>query len=127
MAITVNKEDPTLATYSFYKTGRKEIFHFSTPQLSRFSDWLVPFYDFNEKNGEFITLSPLESGDADSYSKGFNLIIYNLKKQTSKTLLKGLKNEPLKCSPSGNDCLYGNNFEKIIDFNEKKIINIVQE
>lgn len=127
MTITVNNDDPSKAEYSFYSKEKNQIYHFSIPQLSKFSDWLVPFYDYNEKKGQFITLSPVESGDVDSYSKGFDLIKYDLKKARNKLILKGLKNQPLEFSPSGEACLYGNNFENLINLNKKIIEDLVKE
>jgi hypothetical protein len=126
MTITVNKKDTSKAIYTFYNKEEKPISHFSIPQLSKFSDWLVPSYDYNDKKGQFMTLSPLESGDLDSYSKGFDLVIYNLKKGSSKIIIKGLKNEPLDFSPSGDACLFGNNFDKIINLKNKKMVNLVK-
>jgi hypothetical protein len=127
MTITVKEEDTSKAVYTFYSRNRKEIFHFSVPQLTNFSDWLVPYNDYNEKIDEFIVLTPLESSDADSYSKGFDMVNYNLKKHSSRVIFKGLKNEPLKFSPEGDACLYGNRFNKIINLKSKKIIELVKE
>jgi hypothetical protein len=127
MTITVNSKEESKAIYSFYDQKLNLTFEFSMPQLTKFSDWLVPFYDYNEPNRQFITLRPLKSTEADTYTKGFQLVSYNLKKQKSDVLLKGLENEPIALSPSGNECLYGNRFEKMIDLRSKRIMNIVKE
>jgi hypothetical protein len=127
MTITVNKEDPSKAAYYFYDKDKKSIFHFSVPQLSKFSDWLVPFYDYNENKRQFISLTPLESGEVDSYTEGFDLNNYDLKKGSNELILKGLKNLPLEFSPSGEMCLYGNGFEKLINLKRKTIVDLVKE
>lgn len=127
MTITVNEKDNTKAIYSFYDKKIKPIFTFSIPQLTKFSDWLVPFYDYNENSGQFITLKPLKSEAVDTYSDGFELVSYNLKRGSYKTILNGLENEPLSFSPLGDSVLYGNQLEKIIDLKTKKIYSFIKE
>jgi hypothetical protein len=127
MTISVNEQDQTLANYSFFDKEMKKLFAFSIPQLSNYSDWLVPFYDYNDLKGQFITFSPLSSGEADSYTDGFQLLAYNLK-TGSRTLIKeGLENEPINLSPSGDALLYGNRYEKVIDIKAKKIYELIKE
>ncbi|MGG3469992.1 hypothetical protein ABES02_21220 [Neobacillus pocheonensis] len=127
MIISVNKQDQSVATYSFSNQSKNKIFTFSIPQLTNFSDWLVPFYDYNENKGQFYTLKPLSSGEMDSYTDGFQLAQYDLKKGTNKVIMDGLKNEPINISPSGEAILYGNNFEKMIDIKTKKIYELIKE
>ncbi|MDP4164489.1 MAG: hypothetical protein Q8898_15445, partial [Bacillota bacterium] len=125
--ITVEKEDKTKAVYSFYDKGRKLIYSFKVPQLTQFSDWLVPFYDFNEQKKEFLDFQPLLSTDKDTYNDGFQLVDYDLKKKKRKLLMEGMENLPISCNPSGEACLYGNRFEKLIDLNTQKIHVLVHE
>lgn len=127
MTITVNDQDQTKATYSFFDKQNKEIFTFSIPQLTKFSDWLVPFYDFNEQKGQFMTFKPLNSGEVDSYRGGFELMAYYLKKGSSERIMTGLENEPINFSPSGEALLYGNRYEKIIDIKGRKIYKLIKE
>ncbi|MFJ5715361.1 hypothetical protein [Neobacillus sp. NPDC093127] len=128
MTITVKEQDQTNAVYSFFDKNLKENFSFSQPQLTKFSDWLVPFYDYNDPLGQFITFRPVKSGEADSYSDGFELLLYNLKKGSlPKLIMAGMENEPINFSPSGEALLYGNRFEKIIDLNAKKIYELIKE
>ena len=127
MTITVNEKNQTRAIYSFYNQKMKPIYSFSIPQLTKFSDWMVPFYDYNESSGQFITLKPLKSEAVDTYSDGFELVSYNLKKRSTKLILNGLKNEPLSFSPLGDVCLYGSQLEKIIDLKTKKIYSLIKE
>ncbi|SDM18535.1 hypothetical protein [Bacillus sp. OK048] len=127
MTVTVNDEEKLQAAYSFYKKDKKEVFTFSVPHLTMFSGWLVPFYDFNESKGKFITLKPLKSAEADAYSGGFDLVSYDINKDKSDVILKALKNEPLLLSPAGEAALYGNRFDQIIDLHTKEIYKLVKK
>lgn len=127
MTTTVNEKEQTKAEYTFFDSKLKSFFSFKIPQLTKDSAWLVPFSDYNERNFQFITFRPLDSTSAATYSEGFQLAEYNLVNGKSAVLLKGLENEPLSISPSGNYCLYGNQFEKIIDLRAKKIVELVKE
>jgi hypothetical protein len=127
MTITVNSKEESKAIYSFYDQKFNQTYEFTIPQLTKFSDWLVPFYDFNELTQQFVTLRPLKSIEADTYTDGFQLVSYNLKNHKSDVLLNGLDNKPIAISPSGNECLYGNSLEKMIDLRTKKIMNLVKE
>lgn len=127
MTVTVNEHDQTMADYSFFDKELKKFFVFSIPQLTNYSDWLVPFYDYNEQRRQFITFKPLTSGEMDTYSDGFQLESYDLKGKSSKLITEGLDNEPINFSPSGEALLYGYQFEKIIDLNSKKIFELIKK
>jgi hypothetical protein len=127
MTVTTNEQDKSVAIYSFFDKQMKKLFTFSIPQLSKFSDWLVPFYDYNEQKGQFITFSPLISGEMDSYTGGFQLLTYDLQQGSSRLIMQGMDNVPLNFSPSGNAVLYGNRLEKIIDLNTKKSYDLIKE
>lgn len=126
MTITVEDQNQGTSIYSFFNQELKPFFSFSVPNLTLFSGWLVPFFDMNEK-GQFITLEPVKRGEADAYSDGFQLAVYDIKKGSNSIILNGLKNEPVLLAPSGNATLYGNKFEKLIDFSSKKIFELVKE
>ncbi len=127
LTITVNEQEQTKANYSFYDQKLHLVYAFTIPQLAKFSDWLVPFNDFNESTHQFITFQPLESTDADTYTEGFQLASYELDNGKSSILFEGLDNEPLALSPSGKASLYGNRFEKLIDLRTRKITDVVKE
>jgi hypothetical protein len=127
MTITVNEQEQSKAIYSFFDKQRAPIFTFSIPQLTKFSDWLVPFFDYNESTDKFITFEPVKSVEVDAYSEGFKLVSYSLKNRSNNLILDGLKNEPLSISPLGDVVLYGNQFEKIIDLKTKKIYELFKE
>jgi hypothetical protein len=126
LSITVNEHDSSKAAYSFYDNEQKPIYTFSIPQLTNYSDWLVPFYDYSESKKQFYTFRPLASGEADSYSKGFELVVYDLQNKNEKLIMEGMKNEPISLSPSGEACLYGNNLEKMIDLKTKKVYQLIK-
>jgi dipeptidyl aminopeptidase/acylaminoacyl peptidase len=126
MTITVANQDQGKSIYSFFDQKLKSLFSFSVPNLTIFSGWLVPFFDLNE-TGRFITLEPVNSTEADSYSDGFQLVVYDIPKGSNQKIMNGMKNEPVLLAPSGNATLYGNKFEKIIDLTSKKIYNLVKE
>ncbi|WML30715.1 hypothetical protein RCG24_02025 [Neobacillus sp. OS1-32] len=127
LTITVNDQQRSNAIYSFYDREFKQLFSFSIPQLTRFSDWLVPYFDYNESSGSFITLQPKNSGEADTYTGGFDLVKYNLNKEEKQLIMGGLENEPVIFAPSGEALLYGNRFEKIIDLHERKLYQALKE
>lgn len=125
MTMGVSKQDPLQSHYSFFNKEMDPLFSFYMPQLSMYSGWFVPSYDYNINNGEFITFKPLRSGEADSYSEDFELVSYDINKGTNTLILEGMKHEPIKFSPSGKALLYGNQFEKIIDIKGKKIYEVI--
>ncbi|WHY65707.1 hypothetical protein QNH17_21840 [Neobacillus sp. SuZ13] len=127
MTITKNEQNQSMSSYSFFDNKLRKLFTFSMPQLTKYTDWLVPFYDYNEEKSQFITLRPLSGGESDTYSEGFQLLTYNLKNGRSNLIMNGLENEPMILSPTGDALLYGNRYEKIIDLNGKKLYELIKE
>ncbi|MGE6375359.1 hypothetical protein [Peribacillus muralis] len=127
MTIQVETEQHDRGTYAFYDQTNKPIHSFSVPLLKSFSDWVIPSYDFNEKNKEFIMFIPNESKDADQYEGRFTLTKLNWEKGTQEEVMKDMENEPLSCSLDGNFCLYGYQFEKIIDMKTHQIQRLFKQ
>lgn len=127
LMITVEDEDRSRAFYTFYDKMLKKQSAFSMPLLSRYSDWLIPYYDYSQATGQFFSLQPVTSGEADTYKGGFNLVAHRIQTNRSTVLLKGLSNEPISCSPSGKACLYGASYDKLIDTVAKKVITWVKQ
>jgi len=127
MATISVSEDKEKAIYSFFTNKLEPIETITIPHLTKFSDWLVPFHDVNFKQMLFYTLRPLISGEADSYNKGFDLVAYQLGEGKEHVIMKGLENKPVSCSPNGEYCLFGFQFEDIIDLQAKKMIELVKE
>ncbi|MEH7390440.1 hypothetical protein [Bacillus sp. JJ1474] len=126
MTITVNSENSNEAEYTFFSKELERLASISVPHLTRFSDWLVPYFDFDQ-NHRFISLQPLFSTDADTYTNGFQLISFDIVNGDKKVIIDNMKNEPLSCAPSGDKCLYGFYFEKLINLETKTIIPLVKD
>ncbi|MFJ7746171.1 hypothetical protein [Peribacillus sp. NPDC097295] len=124
MTIQVETEKHDRGTYAFYDDTNKSIQSFSVPLLKSFSDWVIPAYDLLEKDKELVTFVPVESKDADQYENKFTLTKMNWETGAQEELMKDMENEPLSCSLDGSLCLYGNQFEKIIDMKTHQIKKI---
>jgi hypothetical protein len=127
MTVTTRDEEQLQASYHFYNKDNQQLYSFSIPHLTMFSGWLVPYHDFNESTGKFITLKPLKSVEADAYSEGFELVSYDINKGITNMILQGLKNEPILLSPSAEAALYGNRFEKIINLETNEISEFIKK
>ena len=124
MTIQTNTEKQNLATYAFLNEQYKPITTFSVPFLNSNSSWKIPAYDFNEQKGDFFTFVPEKSINADQYDGKYTLIQFNWENNKKVKVLDHVNNEPLSCSPDGNLCLYGYRFDKIIDINAHKMVQI---
>lgn len=113
--------------YTFYKNDQEELFSYSTPHLTRYSDWLVPYYDYIDSTSTFLTFEPLYSTEADVYFDGFQLISHDLKTGESMIIHEGMENEPISCSPNGRVCLIGYYFEKLLNIESKEMIQVIEE
>ena len=124
MTIKIDQDPLSEASYHFYDQELKSIGSFKTPALTRFSDWLIPYYDYNENKNTFISFRPIGNGEVSTYNQGFQLFKYELNRNEKKSIMEGLENEPLSCSPEGDVCLYGYYFEKLIDLDRKIVIKL---
>jgi len=109
------------ATYTFYNEKNQSLTAFKIPHLKNFSDWLIPYFDYNETNQTFLTFVPDKAGNVDQYTGSFSLLSFNWKTSQKEKVMTQLENEPLSCLPNQEWCLYGYQFEKIIDMNGKKV------
>lgn len=126
MTITVPAEKSDQAVYTFMDDNFRELSSFSVPHLTRFSDWLVPYYDWPEKN-RFLTFQPLYSGESDTYAGGFQLVSFDTETGEKDVLMKGMENTPLSCSPNGKLCLAGFYLEKLIVLDNKNVLPLVEK
>jgi hypothetical protein len=127
LTITIDSDNQKGAVYNFYQKNQETVGSFKTPILTRFSDWLIPYYDYNEYNDHFLTFQPLYNGEAEVYKEGFQLTAFDISKNKETVLMEGLDNEPLSCSPNGTMCLYGYYFEKLILLDSEKMIQLISE
>jgi hypothetical protein len=127
MTIEVEEEHSQNAIYTFFTSNAEELFSYKTPHLSSYSDWLVPYYDFNQEGNRLLIYQPLHYGEADTYKDGFQLVSYDIKTGSSSVLLENMDNEPLSCTSDGEKCLSGFYLEKLIYVNSKEIISLVED
>lgn len=125
VAVSVPDGTKEEVLYSFYTNRLKPKKSFKSPQLTRYQDWLIPYFDYNQAHNQFITFLPVTSGEADIYKDGFELAAFDINSGKMIKLLKGMDNEPIRVSPNGKYCLYGYQLENIIDLQTKKIISMV--
>ncbi|WLR56351.1 hypothetical protein LC048_05370 [Mesobacillus subterraneus] len=126
MAVKVNEEEnQESGLYAFFRNGGKSVGSIEAPFLTSFSGWVVPFYDLMENGKNFIYLRATEQGEADLYDRGFDLMRYHLDTGNDEVLFTEMANEPLSCSPSGELCLYGFQFDKVLNIETKEIIDLV--
>ena len=125
-AVQTNQDAGT-AVYHFFKDGADTVQKLEVPQLSSFSGWIVPEYEWLEEGEEFLHFQPLENGEADLYSKGFNLVKYSILTGKQEVLIEGIDNAPVACSPDGEKCLYGFQFETLIDLETGATIELAGE
>jgi hypothetical protein len=126
MAVSTNQENTEFAVYRFMTKDLETISSLKVFQLTTYSGWLTPYYDIMDSQGSFIYFRPVTSGEADLYGEEFTLSQFSFKESKEVDLVTGLANEPLSCSVQGELCLYGHQFEKVIDLREKKIHSLVK-
>lgn len=122
MTLQVETEKSDRMTYAFFNEKYKPITTFSVPHInSSYSDWLIPAYDLNEQKGDLFTFVPEKSANTNRNDGGFTLIKFNWKSNKKEKILENIDNEPLSCSPNASLCLYGYQFDKIIDVKNHRI------
>jgi hypothetical protein len=114
-------------TYQFIHSNGEIQSEFTVELLSRYSDWLIPYYDMIEKTGWFITFVANEPGSFDTYSGTFSLKGWDTDSGKEKVLFNDLPLEPIQCSPDGESCIYGNQLEKVISLKKSSIIQLLKE
>lgn len=126
LTIKVNEEESEESgLYAFFMNGDKSVGSIEAPLLTSFSGWVVPFYDLMENGKNFIYLQATEQGEADLYNEGFELRRYHLETGNEEVIFTEMANEPLSCSPSGEMCLYGFQFDKVLNIETNEIIELV--
>lgn len=127
MVITVPEDQPEVLKYYFYDSSFKDKQpDLTVPNLTQYTDWLIPEYEYNAKNNEFLTFIPKTHGSADIYNEGFELISLQLDDHEQKTIASNMENKPLSCSPEGKLCLYGYQLEQIINIETVERTMLIQ-
>jgi hypothetical protein len=125
LTISINPtEESPVGKYTFFDQDLQMISQLSLPQLSNFSGWVVPFYDYVKA---FFTFKPEYSSEFDTYAGGFDLIKFSVDSNEEQVLIENLMNEPISCSPNGGMCLYGYSLENLLLFDRKKELSLLQE
>jgi hypothetical protein len=126
MTVKVDEEEnEESGQYAFFRNGDKSVGSIEAPLLTSFSGWVVPFYDLMDNGKNFIYLRATEQGEADLYDGGFDLLRYHLDSGNEEVIFTEMANEPLSCSPSGEMCLYGFQFDKVLNIETNEIIDLV--
>lgn len=116
MAIDVDDVNSEQINYHFYDSALEELVPpIQVPNLTQYTDWLIPYYEYIEKEKIFLTFVPKHHGSTDTYTGGFQLIAYNLQKENAVTMFDNMENKPISCSPNGKLCLYGFQLEELIN------------
>ncbi|MGS2776053.1 YqgU-like beta propeller domain-containing protein [Robertmurraya sp. GLU-23] len=128
LSITIDSsEESTVGNYTFYDQNFQVKSRLLLPQLSNFSGWSVPFYDFNKASHTFYTFKPEYSSEIDTYKGTFDLIKFSIESNEELVVIEDLVNEPISCSPNGTLCLYGYSLENLLLLGEKKKIGLIEE
>ncbi|UTE76326.1 hypothetical protein [Rossellomorea sp. KS-H15a] len=122
-----SREEKGPFTYQFIHSNGEVQSEFTVDLLSRYSDWLIPYYDMIEGTGRLITFIANEPGSFDTYSGTFSLKEWDTDSGKEEVLFDDLPLEPIKCSPDGESCLYGNQLEKVINFKNSSIVQLLKE
>lgn len=126
MTIGLSQESDDNGVYTFYSNQMKLKSSIIVPLLSSYSDWLVPYFEFHPEDKLFYTFRPKASGDANTYSGGFEFISFDIETREETVILENVENEPISCSPDGALCLYGNQLEKIIDVKNHLVLSLLK-
>ncbi|MEZ2717026.1 hypothetical protein [Niallia circulans] len=103
------------AIYTFYDSELKEQGSVRLPRLSKFSNWLIPNYTFYEN--KFLTFVPKNSGNAETYQDGFDLVEINMETGESQKVdtEMELEDQPIQISSDGKYILFGYYYENMLD------------
>jgi len=114
------------ANVGFYNPEKNQKLHeFKMPLLSDYSKWYIPFADYNVGQKKFYSFKPYSTGAFDTYGEKFELVSYDMSTGTEEVILEKVDDQPLNFSPNGFLCLYGFQFEKIIDMKTKSINDFI--
>ncbi|MDE3839589.1 hypothetical protein C0966_09495 [Bacillus methanolicus] len=126
MTIGLSQDSDDKGVYAFYSNNLKLKSSATVPLLSRYSDWLVPYFDLSPELKRFYTFRPLSGGEADTYSGTFQFVSIDIETGKETIILENGENEPVSCSADGKLCLYGNHLEKIIDVRKKIVFSLLK-
>ncbi|MEH7380001.1 hypothetical protein V7138_05920 [Bacillus sp. JJ1533] len=114
------------AKIGFYDPEKnKQLHEYKMPLLSDYSKWYIPSADYVAAQKKFYSFKPYSTGALDTYGEKFELVSYDMSTGKEEVILEKVDDQPLNFSPNGFLCLYGFQFEKIIDLKTKTIEDLV--
>jgi hypothetical protein len=120
-AVQVKDEEESIGSYSFYlEKYDKLIYSFDVQLLPLYSEWLIPHFDYSDRNKLFYTFVP------GAEENKFNLTAIDPKAKKASVILENADNSDIMISPSGEFALYGSYLENVIDLKEAEIKSIVE-
>ncbi|MBS4199664.1 hypothetical protein KHA93_08345 [Bacillus sp. FJAT-49732] len=122
MTIKVEEDNIEALKYTFFDLQQQKIFDITLPNITQYSDWLIPYYTFNEKSKTFLTFAPKKHDSIELYNEDYELISVDLNEHKKTVLFNNIENKPILCSKEGDLCLYGYQYEQLLDLNTGKIL-----
>lgn len=113
-------DDKGNASIKFYELSTMKLINeLPTRVVSLYSDWSIPYQDYNKDKQVFYLL------EVNEENTSYSLISYNIETKEKKVLIEGLENYQFKLSPNGDYALYGPRFEYMIDLKNKKLVDLI--
>ncbi len=118
--------DEPVAKVGFYDPEKnKKLHEYNMPLLSDYSKWYIPSADYVVGQKKFYSFKPYSTGAFDTYGEKFELVSYDMSTGKEEVILEKTDDQPLNFSPNGFLCLYGFQFEKMIDLKTKTVTDLV--
>jgi hypothetical protein len=128
LTITINQsEESAVGHYTFFDQDFQTKSQLLMPQLSNYSGWFVPFYDYVKNSDVFLTFKPEYSSELDTYGGKFDLIKHSVNSGEELVVMENLINEPISCSPNGTMCLYGYSLENLLILEEEHELGLIEK
>ncbi|MCC3356732.1 hypothetical protein [Bacillus sp. REN16] len=122
----LTQEEKSFAKVGFYNPEKnKQLHEYKMPLLSDYSKWYIPSADYVAGQKKFYSFRPYSTGALDTYGEKFELVSYDMSTGKEEVILEKMDDQPLNFSPNGFLCLYGFQFEKIIDLKTKTVEELV--
>ncbi|MEH7239539.1 hypothetical protein [Bacillus sp. JJ1562] len=118
--------EDSIAKVGFYDPEKnKQLHEYKMPLLSDYSKWYIPSADYVAGQKKFYSFKPYSTGAFDTYGEKFEFVSYDMSTGKEEVILEKIDDQPLNFSPNGFLCLYGFQFEKMIDLKTKTVEDLV--
>lgn len=126
VTVELDKDKDSYGVYHFFDTKTNQLLHeYKLPLLTDYSKWNIPYEDYAVEQRLFYTFRPYTTGSFDTYSQKYEFVSFNMKNGEEKSLIQKVDSKPIKISPNGYLCLYGYQFENIINLHTNDIIPLI--